>query len=293
MQLLVNALIAGSFAALMAAGLSLVYGVLGIFNMALGQFALLGGYITWWLVARAGLPLLPAILGAVAIAVPVLWLSFELFVAPYYKRHRFLPLVTTIALSMILDGVLLYVFKEDPKSILSSGSRQLHNIGAAVISSEQIMLILLTLVFLLALAWILVSTSFGRRVRATVQNSAAADSLGINSFLLHRVVFIMSGVLAALAGIYLGIDQNLTPTLGFGITIKAYAALIAGGKNSLSGTILCAYLIALLEQLAIGVPWWFGGYLPAGYQATVALVAIIAMLLVKPEGLFGSRLRIA
>lgn len=293
MQLLLNALIAGSFAALMAAGLSLVYGVLGIFNMALGQFALLGGYITWWLVARIGAPLVPAILGAVTISIPVIWASFELFVAPYYKRHRFLPLVTTIALSMILDGVLLYIFKEDPKSILGSGSRQLNSVGSAVISTDQIVLILLTVVFLLFLAWILISTSFGRKVRATVQHSAAADSLGINSFVLHRAVFILSGVLAALAGIYLGIDQNLTPTLGFAITIKAYAALIAGGKNSLSGTILCAYLIALLEQLAIGVPWWFGGYLPAGYQATVALVAIIAMLLVKPEGLFGSRLRTA
>lgn len=293
MQLLVNALIAGSFAALMAAGLSLVYGVLGIFNMALGQFALLGGYIAWWLVHRADVPLLPAILGAIVLSIPIIWLSFELFVAPYYKRHRFLPLVTTIALSIILDGVLLYVFKEDPKSILASGSRQLHSIGGAVILTDQIVLILLTVVFLLFLAWMLVSTSFGRKVRATVQHSTAADSLGINSFVLHRVVFIVSGVLAALAGIYLGIDHNLTPTLGFGITIKAYAALIAGGKNSLSGTILCAYLIALLEQLAIGVPWWFGGYLPAGYQATVALVVIIMILLMRPQGLFGSRLRIA
>lgn len=293
MQLLCNALIAGSFAALMAAGLSLVYGVLGIFNMALGQFALLGGYITWWLVARAGVPLIPAIIGAVLISIPVLWLSFELFVAPYYQRHRFLPLVTTIALSMILDGVLLYVFREDPKSIPVSGGRQLHALGAAVISTDQMVLILLTLVFLLCLAWILVATPFGRKVRATVQHSAAADSLGMNSALLHRLVFIVSGILAVFAGIYLGIDQNLTPTLGFAITIKAYAALIAGGKNSLSGTILCAYLIALLEQLAIGVPWWFGGYLPAGYQATVALLVIIAILLIKPQGIFGSRLRTA
>jgi branched-chain amino acid transport system permease protein len=116
--------------------------------------------------------------------------------------------------------------------------------------------------------------------------------LGIHSDILHRLVFVFSGVLAGLGGIYLGIDQNLTPTLGFSITIKAYAALIAGGKSSLRGTFVCAYAIALLEQFVVGIPF-FGIYVPAGYQGTVALLVIIAFLLMKPEGLFGSRLRSA
>lgn len=288
-QLLVNALIAGSFAALMAAGLSLVYGVLGVFNMALGQIALAGGYGAWWLLMKAGLPFPFAVVGGAVIAAAVTWLSFELFVGPFYKRHRFLPLVTTIALSIILDGVLLYLFKEDPKSI-STGGTLVVSLGNAVMSVEQGVLVLMTVVFLSALAWILVGTPFGRRIRATVQHPSAAESLGINTPLLHRLVFIMSGVLAGCAGIYLGIDQNLTPILGFSITIKAYAAIIAGGKNSLKGAVMCAYLIALLEQLAIGVPW-FGFYIPAGFQSTVALLIIIVMLLIRPQGLFGSHQR--
>ncbi len=291
-QLLVNALIAGSFAALMAAGLSMVYGVLGVFNMALGQIALAGGYGAWWLLMKAGLPFPFAVLGGAVIAAFVTWLSFELFVAPFYKRHRFLPLVTTIALSMILDGILLYLFKEDPKSI-STGGKHLVSLGNAVMSLEQGVLVLITVVFLSALAWILVGTPFGRRIRATVEHPSAAESLGINAPLLHRLVFIMSGVLAGFAGIYLGIDQNLTPVLGFAITIKAYAALIAGGKKSLWGTILCAYGIALLEQLSIGVPWFGGHYIAAGFQNTVALLMIIVILLWKPEGIFGSRTRTA
>jgi branched-chain amino acid transport system permease protein len=104
------------------------------------------------------------------------------------------------------------------------------------------------------------------------------------------LVFLLSGVLAGCAGIFQGIDLNLTPTLGFAITIKAYAALIAAGKSSLGGTILCAYGIALLEQIAVGIPW-FGFYIPSGYQGTVALIVIILILLIRPQGLFGSRLR--
>ncbi len=289
MQLLINAAIAGSFAALMAAGLSLVYGVLGVFNMALGQIALAGGYGAWWLLMKVGLPFPFAVLGGAFIAAAVTWASFEFFVAPFYKRHRFLPLVTTIALSMILDGILLYLFKEDPKSI-STGGKHLVSLGSAVFSIEQGALVIITVLFLSALAWMLVGTSFGRLIRATVQHSSAAESLGINARFLHRIVFIMSGVLAGFAGIYLGIDQNLTPVLGFSITIKAYAAIIAGGKNSLKGAVIFAYLIAFLEQIAIGVPW-FGFYIPAGFQSTVALLIIIVMLLIRPQGFFGSKLR--
>ncbi len=291
MQLLLNALIAGSFAALLASGLSLVYGVLGIFNMALGQLALVGGLTTWWLVSILSLPLPLAIAGGILITALTTWFGFEFFVAPYYRRHRFLPLVTTIAFSMILDGLILVIFHQEPKTI-DVGTRTLLPVFDALISSQQIVLIVLTILFLALLTWVLVKTAFGRRIRATVQHPTAAESLGIRSSLLHRIVFIVSGVLAGFAGIYVGIDQNLTPTIGFAITIKAYAAIIAGGKDSMKGTILCAYLIALLEQLSIGLPW-FGSYIPSGYQSTVALLVIILVLLIKPQGLFGSKTRIA
>src|SRR3989344_3630302 len=110
MQLLVNALIAGSLAALMAGGLALVYGVLGVFNLALGQLALIGGYFTWWFHQQAHLPLPLSILLGMVVGGLVSWASFELAIAPFYRRHRFLPLVTTIALSMILDSLILLVF---------------------------------------------------------------------------------------------------------------------------------------------------------------------------------------
>ncbi len=291
MQLLFNALIAGSFAALMAGGLALVYGVLKVFNLSLGQFALVGGYVTWWLHQAMGLPAAVSIVGGIVAGALVSWVAFEVSVAPFYKRHRFLPLVTTLAFSMILDGLLQILFKEDPKSILGP-AKHLLEFNGAVISVEQLVLIVITVLLLLGTAWLLSATPIGRRIRATVQHSNAAESLGIRSNVLHRLVFIASGVLAAMAGIYVGIDHNLTPTLGFVITIRAYAALIVGGKDSLWGTILAAYLIALCEQLAIGVQW-FGYYIPAGYQGTVALGLMMIVLLVKPSGLFGSKTRIA
>lgn len=292
MQLLINALIAGSLAALLAGGLALVYGVLGIFNLALGQLALIGGLTTWLLHHELGIPLAPAILGGILTGGLVTWVTFEVAVAPFYRRDRAMPLVTTIAWSMILDALILLVFQEQPKSILTRAKFFLP-FESIRLSVEQAVLIVFTIVFVASVAWMLHSTSFGRKIRATVQHPDAARSLGISSSLLHRIVFLGSGLFAACGGIYIGIDQNLTPTLAFPMTIKAYAALIAGGKDNFWGTILAAYLIALIEQLAVGTPWWFGTYLSAGYQSVVALLFIIVVLLIKPAGLFSRKQRIA
>lgn len=287
MQLIVNALIAGSLSALLAGGLALVYGVLGVFNLALGQTVLFGGYLAWWLAYVALWPIPAAILGGLLGGGLLAALTFEVFVVPFYKRHRFLPLVTTIAWSLILDGVILLLFPERPLSLVPGLQRMVMLFGVRM-SPEQMTLIVATLLLLSLLAYVLHSTALGRRIRAVVQHPEAAMSLGIPAPLLHRLLFITSGVLASAGGIFIGIDQTLTPTLAFPLTIKAYAAIIAGGKGNIWGAILCAYLIAFLEQFVVGVRWFGLFYVPAGYQATVALVVIIVFLLWRPQGLFAA-----
>lgn len=290
MQLLFNGLIAGSLAALIAGGLALVYGVLGVFNLALGQMVLFGGYITWWLHQSVGLSLPLSIAGGIVFGGLLSLFVFEVFIRPFYKRHRFLPLVTTIALSMILDGIILLLFEERPRSILP-GLKNTVQILGAYISMVQVVMIMLTFLLLCFFAYVLHSTAFGRKIHAVVQNDHAAMSLGIRAPLLHRIIFVVSGVLAACGGIYIGIDTSLTPTLAFSLTIKAYAAIIAGGKGNFWGAIFCAYLIAFLEQIVVGVRWFGLFTVPAGYQQTVALLFIIVFLLFRPNGMFASASR--
>lgn len=289
-QLLINGLIAGSLAALIAGGLALVYGTLGIFNLALGQLVLVGGYITWWLHQSLGLPLIVSIFGGIVGGVIVTYGTFQIFVKPFYRNHKFLPLVTTIALSMILDGIILMIFGSSPKSIIPGAKHMLHT-GDMYFSIEQIIMVFITLVILCAFAYILHSTAIGRKIRAVVQNEHAAMSVGIKAPMLHLSIFLLSGIFATLGGIYIGIDTNLSPTLGFAITIKAYAAVIAGGKGNFWGAIICAYLIAFLEQFFIGIHWFGLFYVPAGYQQTVALLFIIIFLLFRPQGLFSTTSR--
>lgn len=292
MQLLVNGLIAGSLAALIAGGLALLYGILRVFNLALGQTVLIGGYVTWWLLTQAGAPLVLSVLGGVGAGALLSILTFDIFMKPFYGRHVYLPLVTTIALSMILDGLILLAFGERTRSIDTAFGRALEW-GAMRITGEQIGIVAVTIVLLACFAYMLHHTAFGRRIRAVAQQAAAAAALGIPSVALHRVIVILCGSLAALGGIFIGIDQSLTPTLGFTITIKAYAAVIAGGMGNVWGAIACAYLIALLEQLVVGVHWFGLFYVPAGYQMTVPLLFIIVILLLRPQGMFVKMKRAA
>lgn len=290
MQLLVNALIAGSLAALIASGLALVYGTLGVFNLALGQLVLLGGYATWWLHQSVGLPLFLSIPGGIAAGAVLTWITFHFCIRPFYRLHRFLPLVTTIALSMVLDAVILMLFGSAPRTILP-GAKHMVQMGGVLVGVEQIVLIAVTVIILCAFAYLLHSTAFGRRIRAVTQHDHAALSLGINAPMLHRIIFVLSGIFAALGGIFIGVDTSLSPTLGFSITIKAYAAIIAGGKGNLWGAIVAAYVIAFLEQVLVGVQWFGLFFVPAGYQQTVALLFIILFLIFRPQGMFSSASR--
>jgi branched-subunit amino acid ABC-type transport system permease component len=288
-QLVLNGLIAGSLGALIAGGLALAYGYMGAYNFALGQFALFGGYITWWLHMQHGWPLTASIPAALLFVALLSYCSYMIAVRPFVRFHRYLPLLSTIALSMVLDALILLLFKESPKGIIRD--KHAVDLGNFVLNYEQVILVIVTILCLCGIAFLLHKTRLGRQIYACVQHPQAAQSIGISSNALILLLFIGSGVLAALGGIFIGIDQVLTPTLGFSITIKAYAAVIAGGRHHFAGPILCAYIIAFCEQFAVGIPWFGGHYIPAGFQAAVSLLVIIAFLLAKPSGLFGARLR--
>lgn len=288
-QLLLNALIAGSLLALVAGGLSLVYGTMGIFNLALGQLALVGGYVTWFAMS-SGLSFSLALLVGLTAGVLASWLTYVVAVRPFFGLHPHLPIVTTVAWGMVLDGALLLVFGEQPVSLLPEWRSTFAFFGGRV-SELQLGLCITTLLIVAVAAHTLHATALGRRIRAVVLHAPAALSLGIAAPALHLLLFLASGLLAACAGIFLALDQSLSPTLAFTLTIRAYAAVICGGRGHFWGAVACAYGIALLEQLVVGLPWLGGDYLPAGYQFSVTLAVIIIVLLVRPTGLFVGRSR--
>jgi branched-chain amino acid transport system permease protein len=284
-QLLVNALISGSIYAIASSGLSLAYGLQRILNFAQGHFMMVGAYAFFFArvlhegsLAEAGLVSLLVML--------VLGLSsLYIFVLPFSAYSPLLPFVTTLALGAMLESCVSMFFGVNVQSISRGLEFESLEFGGVYITPIQILIILSAVVLLGALALVVHGTSFGRKVRALSEHRYAAASLGTSYTSTTILVFCLGAVLSGYAGILVGLETNIQPTMGGSYTIKAFAAMTLGGLGNLWGTVLGSFLLGLIENLSIGLD--FGGYsLPAGYKDAFAFVIILMVLLIKPEGLF-------
>ena len=214
----------------------------------------------------------------------------QVFVMPFSKYNFLLTLVTTLALSHMLEAAVSMLFGVNVKSLLQETSVQSWEFWGIYITPIQVLIIASALIFLVILSFIIHSTSIGRKIRALSENPHLAESMAVSQKKTSHLVFIVGTLLAAYAGILVGYDTNMQPTMGTAYTIKAFAAMILGGLGNIWGTIVGSYILGFVENFSIGLD--FGGYsIPASYKDAFAFVIILLMLLFRPQGLFGSRRR--
>lgn len=291
-QLLVNALIAGSIYALASSGLSLSYGLLRILNFAHGHLMMAGVYFFYFATALLGLSLLPAGLLTIAFSVALAFVTLRIFILPFSKYSFILTLVTTLALSNILEAGVSMIFGVNVKSLSAGGSARSIEIGSVYITPIQIVIISSALVLLSVIAFVIHSTSLGRKIRALSETPHPAQSLGISRVRVSYGLYTLATLLAAYAGILVGYETNMQPTMGTTYTIKAFAAMILGGLGNFWGTIAGSYILGLVENLSIGLD--FGDFsIPAGYKDAFSFMIILLVLLFRPQGLFTPRKRVA
>jgi branched-subunit amino acid ABC-type transport system permease component len=290
-QLLVNAVITGSIYALASSGLALTVGLLRILNFAHGHIMMTGAYIFFFFHVQQEYALLTA--GAASIVVTALLglLTLTIFITPFLKSSTLLPFVTTIALGSILEAAVSLGFGVNVRSFPTGSGVESLQLGSIFITPIQLLIIASALTILGILGVVIHLTPFGRKVRALAENQHAAEGLGISGKHITLGIFILSMLLGAYAGVLVGYETNIQPTMGGSYTMKAFAAMILGGLGNVWGTIAGAYILGLVENLSIGLD--FGGYsLPAGYKDAFAFAIILVVLLCRPQGLFGAKARI-
>lgn len=291
-QLLVNSVITGSIYALAASGLCLSFALLKILNFAHGHMMMLGAYmyLLFALDLEQSLPT-AAVLAVMSMALVGAGV-LSVFVTPFMRFSPLLPFVTTLSLASITEAIVSMVFGVNVRSLSTGEELASFEIAGVFITPIQIVIIVSAVTILGVMAIVIHGTGLGRRVRALAENSHASQTLGIQARRINFCVFVIGTVLAAYAGVLVGYETNLQPTMGNAYTIKAFAAMILGGLGSIWGTVIGAYILGLVENMAIGLD--FGGYsLPAGYKDAFAFIIILSVLLVRPQGLFGSRARSA
>jgi branched-subunit amino acid ABC-type transport system permease component len=283
-QLLWNGLVTGALLALVSLGLTLIYGVAGFVQFAHGELVALGAYSMLLFHKLLGMPLLPA--GIVAISLVVLFgLLFErIFFRPVRDKDPMIPLVISIGLSIGLQSLLQIFFGPQIQTI-SHLRFESWSVGELfLVTPSQVCAVCAVFVFTLCLILFLHKTRRGRSLRAVSDNRNLAQIFGMDSDVAMRWIFGVSAGLAAVAGIFLGFEQNLEPLMGVQISVTAFAAVILGSLGSIRGAILGAFVIGFAQNLLVGL-----SIVPSGFSVAIPFVVLILMLLLRPEGLFGKR----
>jgi branched-chain amino acid transport system permease protein len=282
-SILVAGLVSGSIYALIASGLSLVWGALGVFNFAHGVLLMMGAYVAWWVSAPGGLGLglLAGILACIAFLIIAGGLLYTLLVRPWIgTAHAELTVImTTIAGAMFLENAALYLFGGRLK-VLDQVVSGTVTIGGTAMQAQNLLVIVLAPLLLGALALFLKLSKYGLAIRAIAQNREAAQLLGIRIERMYLATFAVSAVLAGIAGVMIGGLFNLSPSMGSDPLLRAFLVVVFGGLGSLPGTIVAAYLIGLIEA---GSSYYIGIY----WTPVVLFAVLITILLVRPNGLLG------
>jgi branched-chain amino acid transport system permease protein len=294
-QVLVDTLIRGSELALLALGMTLVFGVVRFANVAQVEFATLGAYFT--LLAGSvvgGSLLMDSIIGIVACGLASVVLYRVVFVKLLASGSA-MAMIGSLALSILLRALIQTLTGPDPRMLdlpLERGS----DVLGATITPSQLRMVVISIVALAAVVALLRLTPLGRAMRAVATNRDLAAAAGIDVGRITDLVWLIAGMVGALAGVLLAIDTQVSLDMGFSLLLPVFAVALLGGLGSPGGAIAAGYLLAFVEALVLKVDWGRlvgsgSALMPIDYRAAIGFLLLIGVLIVRPQGLFGREAR--
>lgn len=282
LQLLVNGIIAGATYAIAAIGYHMVYGALKFVNFAHGSVAVFGAYIAWSLSSKfLHLGLVPSFILAVILTALLGVVIERLAYKPLRNAPKLAPMATAMAVALMLDATTMMVIGSDVKRFdipITQGIQ----LGSVFITPVQLIILATTLV-VMVFVWFLNSmTKLGKSIRAVADNPELAEMCGINSNVTISATFGIGSGLAAIAGILIGMDVALQPTMGFVIMVKSYASVVLGGLGNVVGAVIGSFMIGLAENIGVWV-------IPPVWKDVISYGILILLLFIRPTGLFGKK----
>ncbi len=287
-----NGLIISTFYALTALGLAIIFGVLRIVNFAHGELYMLGGYVAYLAVTVLGLP---PVVGVVAAAASLLifgalieWMLIRPIHEGKVDRPDEYAIIITFGLSILLLNLANSVFGPWPQrpAPIYRGRVEL---GELIVSGDRLAAAAAAVILIVGTIVVLRYTWIGRAVRAVSQDRAAAEIFGVNINRTSMLAFGVGAALAGAAGALIGPVFNVTPPMGIVPSIKAYIVVVLGGLGSIPGAIVGALILGQVESFAtILIP---DTTRALAYKDAYGLVVLVAVLLLRPQGLFGRKER--
>jgi branched-chain amino acid transport system permease protein len=283
-DLTINGLIFGSMYALMAIGLTLVYGLLRILHIAHAAVYAFGAFVTV-VVTNASGSLALGIAVAIVVSSLLGAAIYGLLYRPMLPYPPYVAMIASMGLLVLMEDGLRIVFGEQGLTFdRNPYPTQLHQAFGITLNTVQIAMVLVSTLSLTALALFTTRTRTGIAWRATVTNPLIATSFGINVVRVHYLNFIIGSALAAIAGALVALLNNFVePSIGFVVSYKALAIIVLGGLGSMRGTLLASFALGLVES--------FGTVFVSSYldRDALAFLFLIVVLIIRPQGLTGAR----
>ena len=279
----INGLVIGNIYALTAVGLALIFGVGNLINFAHGSVYMIGAYVGWVCVTQWHSSLPVAFIVVICICGLLGLLIERLGLRSLQNSARIAPLLATIGISFMLDQTTQIVFSPNPQSFPSPLPETRYWIGGVSIGATDLLIAATGLSIAALLFFLLRYTKLGWALRATAQDREAAQQMGVDVNAVNRSAFVLASILGGIAGMLVGIYfQTVYPTMSFQAGLKGFAANLLGGLGNIPGAVLGGLLLGLIESYGVAI---FG----ATYRNLFAFVILIAILVIRPAGLFTKK----
>lgn len=285
LQLVVNGLSLGMMYALISIGFVIIFKCSKAFNIAQGYFCMLGGYLGYTFFVSAGLPIWAGILSAIAVAAVLGFAIERLALRPLLGQPVLAIIMMTIALAGVIEGVAIMAWGGEYKTYNGVLPEITLNIGAISISPSSLMGLIVSAIVVGLLMIIFRYTKIGLAMRATAEDEQVTRSLGVRATVVYALAWVISCVTGVVGGILMGGVSGVMTSLS-DIGLKALAVVILGGLDSIGGVIAAGLVLGISENLAAG---YLDHMMPSGggLANVFPFLVMIAVLIVKPHGLFG------
>jgi len=281
-QLVASTLLLGGIYALIAVGLTLIFGVMRVVNFAHGEFLMLGMYLAFW--AFALLRLDPYV--TLVLALPLIfgggWLSYSLVMRPVVHASHNVQIFTTVGLSIALQNLALVLWTADSQFVRTSYYAVVVRIGSMALNLAQIVAFAIAVLLTAALFAFMRWSYTGKVMRATAQDRHVAALMGIDTSRVFALTWAVGITCVGVAGVLLAPIYPVYPTVGLQFVLIAYVAVVLGGLGDMAGALIASLVVAAVEVVGsyvIGTAW----------KEVLYLLLFIAILVVRPAGLFGQR----
>ncbi len=282
LQFIVNGLVNGTFYALSALGLTLIFGLMRLVNFAHGEFYMIGGLLGWIVTQQLGLNFFAGLALVILVMAAFGWVLDRFLIERIRDKGPEPGILLTIGMSIFLANTALMLVGTAPQKVLAPVPSAPLFFGPVFITEVRLFAIVMSVLSIVAVRLLIQKTKLGKAMRATFQDPTAASLVGIRTATIYAATFAMGSALAATSGMLLGSIYVAQASIGGLISLKAFVVVILGGMGNFAGAILGGLILGVAEAL-------WGGFVQTGTVDMVGFALVILILLFRPYGLFSVR----